>query len=120
MANDFKRNYITVTIPSGGTTSSMADLGNYVLAGIDFPAMTSTAVTFDGANPSTDAITNPALATFKPIASSNDTNYSVTVSSTAKIRSVDPANFAGVRYLRLVSGSPEAAERTITLIAYGA
>lgn len=119
MASGAKRNYMTVTIPSGGTTSTPVDLSGYVLAAIDFPAMTGTTVTFEGAIPSDPSITF-ANATYKPISGSNDTNHSVTTSATAKIRSVDPANFAGAVFVRLVSGSSEAAQRTITLVAYEA
>jgi hypothetical protein len=44
--------------------------------------------------------------------------YSVTV-GTSRYVALDPAVFAGVKWVKVVSGSSEAAERTITIVTAG-
>lgn len=100
-----KKYLVEAVIPSGGTTSSVVDLSNFTLCAIDFPAMTGTSVTFEGST--------ELNGTYKPIADSADANKSVTVSGTPKIRCVNPQEFAGLRFIRAVSGSNEGAERTL-------
>ena len=97
----------TIKITSGDTTSTSFAMGETIPCAFSFPAMTGTSVTLYG---STDNIT------FVPLADSTDNNYTITVSATAKIRTVNPQNLAGVQYIQLVSGSAEGADRTITVL----
>lgn len=110
MANTHYRFQATATIAASGTTSTAVDLSDYLLTAISFPAMTGTSVTFTG---SADGVT------YVPIADETDTNLPpITVSATAKIRKVDPAKFAGIRFIKAVSGSSEASARTLTFLGY--
>lgn len=101
-----------VTIASSGTTSGEFNAGKYVICGFKFPAMTGTSVTFTHCEESG--------GTFVPVADTSDTNLSITVSATAKTRVVNPQNFAGLEYIKLVSGSSEGADRVITVLGYEA
>lgn len=101
---------IDVTIESSGTTSSAATLyGRGNLVALETPsALTGTSFTFQA---STDG------STYVPVYNEG-TQYSVTV-GTSRFVSLDPAVFAGVKYVKVVSGSTEAAGRTITLVTAG-
>ena len=86
-----------ITVPSGTT-----------LLGIFLPAgMTGTSLSFKAG---ADASTTPI-----DIAPAN-TLYSITVGATAKYYPVVSDHFQGVQYLQVVSGTAEAAARTITLV----
>ena len=98
---------VEVTIASSGTVSTAANLLGMRLVGIVTPAaLTGTALTFQG---SADGSTYTALY---------DTAGDAVGATVAADRWVvlDPADFAGIPYIKAVSGSAEAAERTITLI----
>lgn len=101
-------NTIDVTIASSETTSGVADFGDLTLSGITLPAMTGTSVTFqvsaDGTN-------------FYTLHDSTKTALSVTCDGTARAFYLEPTKFAGYRWIKVVSGSAEGAERTIKLIA---
>lgn len=111
MANTEFRSVGTFTIPNGGTVSNILDMQDYFICALDVPAMTSTALTIKG---SMDGVTfrdvkDPTLAT----------NHStLTVDGTGAIISLNPQNFAGIRYFQLTAGSAEGAERLIDLLAY--
>ena len=101
-------NTSTVTIESSGTTSSARDLnglGNLV-ALVTPSALTGTSFTFQA---STDGSTYNAVY-------NEGTQYSVTVAASRYV-ALDPSVFAGAQYVKVVSGSTEAAERTITLVS---
>lgn len=99
---------IPVTIASGQTTSSAADLGGYQLVGIQTPAaLTSTAITFTAAT--------GAAGTYTAVYDYAGTQYTLTV-STSRWVYLEPVVFAGMRYIKLVGGSSEGADRTINLI----
>lgn len=98
-------------IASGSNTTSAIDLYGSTLAGIWFPsAFTGATLTFSSA-PSIDG----TYATVNDIDSSSA--YTVTVSS--GYQPVDVNVFAGVRYLKLISSSNEAAGRTLNLSVKG-
>lgn len=97
----------TVTIASSGTVSTAVDLGGHNLVGIQTPAaLTGTTMTFQG---SVDG------STYNVLYDTDGTALSITVAVDSLILIV-PSDFAAVRYLKLVSGSSEGAERTITLV----
>lgn len=97
----------TVTILSGATVSNAVDLGEMCLCGIQTPAaLTSITFTFQG---SSDNVT------FCPITSQDGTAITAVVAA-SKLLMLAPSNFAGVRYLKVVAGSAEGADRTIILL----
>jgi hypothetical protein len=97
---------VALTIANGQTTSNALDLREKVLVGLQFATMTGTALTFTA---SSDGVTYVALK------DSAGAAVSFTIASDT-YTVIQPAILAGVRYLKLVSGSSEGAARTITAI----
>lgn len=100
---------VDVVIASGQTTSGAANLSHgSTLVAIAMPAaFTGTTLTFTGCD--TESGTYKALY--------DDAGNAITVTCAASRYIVlDAANFAGVPYLKVVSGSSEGAERTLRLI----
>jgi hypothetical protein len=98
----------TVTIAESGTVSTAADLVGARLVAIITPGtLTGTAMTFQG------SVDN---STFVAVHNDLGAAISATVAASRYIV-LDPADFAGIRYIKVVSGSAEAAARTITLVA---
>lgn len=99
--------YIDTTIASSGTDSQAIDLFGMNMVGILFPSeMTGTSMTFkasvDGSN-------------YYTCYDSAGSAVSLTVTADGYVL-LTPSDFAGVRYIKLVSGSSEGAERTIKVI----
>lgn len=96
----------SAVIANAGTKSAAVDLGGLTLVGIHLPAtFTGVALTFE----TCDTLTG----TFQPLYNgSGQVSYTV---AQARSYAIDPKDFYGVRYLKVVSGSSEAAERTMTL-----
>jgi hypothetical protein len=98
--------YTTVTIATSGTVSTAVDLYGYSLLGIITPAaMTGTALTVQASHDG---------STFNVMYDTDGSALSIT-SAASRFIALAPQDFASVRHLKLVSGSTEAAERTITL-----
>jgi hypothetical protein len=98
----------TVTIANGATVSNAIDLGEKAIVGIQLPsALTSTALTFTAS----DVIDG----TYNPVTKIDGNAYSITVAA-AKYIVISPVDLAGIRYLKLVAGSAEAAARDIILM----
>ena len=100
---------VLIDISDNTTQSSAAQCGGLLLSGILFPAaMTGTAVTFDF---SFDG------STWYDVVETDGTEVTYTVSAGNVVR-VDPSGwaFASAGFIRVVSGSAEAADRTINLI----
>jgi len=100
-----------VTIASGATTSSAMDLGNRVLVGISWPAaMTLTAATCTFLV-STDGVTYKAYK--------DDSGAAITLTGLVQDTQTSLGNiithFFGIRWLKLVMGTAQAADRTVTL-----
>lgn len=97
----------TVTIASSGTTSTSLQLQGTIPLAIQTPAaLTGTSFTFQSSNDGSawyDLYNGSTL-------------YSVTVGINRYI-ALNPDVFEAVRYVRIVSGSTEAASRTIVLIS---
>jgi hypothetical protein len=99
--------HIDVTIANGAQTSSEANLGNAELVGIHLPAaFTGVALTFTAAK-------TPG-GTFQGVYNSTG-QVSYTVAQ-GRYYAINPQDFRGVENLKIVSGSAEAAARTVTLI----
>ena len=100
---------VNVTIANGATTSDAASLtsGSTPVAIITPSSLTGTAFTLQA---SIDG------ATYYPVYDITGSAYSVPV-GTSRYIALPPGDLAGVRYLKVVSGSTEAADRTIGIVA---
>lgn len=97
---------LSVVIASGQTSSGAVDLQGTTLVGIQLPAtFTGTALTFTAAT----AIGGTYQAVY-----SSGSAYSVTVAQ-GKFIALDPSVFAGIRFIKIVSGSSEGGARTLEL-----
>lgn len=101
----------TVTIAASGTKTAAIDLGCFTLVGIQFGAFTGTALTFEGSS-----ATDGTFVAVKATTSGSALSYTVAQNTFAAI---DPANFYSLSIIKLVSGSTEASERTLTLFLKG-
>jgi hypothetical protein len=105
----FQPEVITATIASSGTTSGAINLSGLQVVAIDMPAaVTGTTMTFTASTAldgTYDTVTEVGGAT----------NYSITLAA-SKWTAVDVRVFAGIPFLKLVSGSTEAAARTFSII----
>lgn len=103
--SDFNTN--VVTISNGGTTSTAIDLSSLGFVGFILPsAFTGTAITFTG------SIDN---STFTALYNSSNSAYSITVAA-SRYYMLNPADFMGSRYIKLVSNATEGGARTISVI----
>lgn len=95
---------LSETIASGQTVGSVMNTGGQVLCGILMPAaFTGTTITFQ--------VCNTSGGTFQPLYnSSGQVSYTVAAS---RYIAIDPKDFYGVAFLKLVSGSSEGATRTV-------
>ncbi len=99
----------SVIIANGAATSSAADTGGGVLAGFYAPAsMTGATVSFTG---SIDG-----GGTYVPIRDNTGTLITVTLNAAASFYSIRSVLPFGLDFVKVVSASNEAAERTLTLI----
>lgn len=98
---------LAATIAASGTTSAAVDLEGAALCGLFIPsAFTGTAITFQ---------TAPTLTgTYVNVKDGAGNDYSKTVANSQFIP-IAPSDMAGVRFLKVVSGSTEGAQRVITL-----
>jgi len=100
---------VLIDISDNATNSSAVQCDGLLLSGIVFPAaMTGTTVTFDFSFDGTN---------FVDVVETDGTEVSYSVSAGNVVR-VDPSGwaFASPGFLRVTSGSNEAADRTINLI----
>jgi len=100
--------YSTATIAISGTVSSVVDCtdGRTAFAIITPAALTGTAMTFQASH---DGVT------YTPITDTAGAAVSITVAASRYIP-IASANFAGVRYLKIVSGTTEVAARAIIVM----
>jgi len=98
----------TATIPSSGTVSDTVTCeGSRIPVALELPgALTGTTFTFRAA---TSSAGTPVALYYE------STLYSVTVAASRYV-SLNRAAFEGVRFLQIVSGSTEAAARTINVV----
>ena len=95
-----------VVIANAGTASAAIDCGGFTLVGIKIPAaFTGIALTF--------TMCDTIDGTYVPVkVTTSGTALSYTVAP-GGYYAIDPKDFYGIRYLKIVSGSSEAAERTL-------
>ena len=100
---NFNANYQAVIAASGTTTGAIACAG-FVLCGILVPAaFTGTALTF--------TMCNTVGGTYVPVKnSSGAVSYTV---AQGNYYAIDPNDFYGVNFLKIVSGSTEGSARTL-------
>ena len=100
----------SVDIANGATTSGAIDLANNTLIGILFPtSFTGTAVTF--------TVSDSLGGTYVPLYNaSGAVSYTI---AQARFYALNPADFYGVRFLKVVSGSTEGGARTVGLSLKG-
>jgi hypothetical protein len=98
---------VVITIAVSTTVSAAVDLLGFTLVGLILPAaFTGTAITFQ--------VSDSLAGTYVPLRDATGAAVSVTVAQgTAAV--LDPTTFAGWRFVKLVSGSAEAADRTVKL-----
>jgi hypothetical protein len=97
----------TVTIANGGTASTTIDLQGRGLVAVILPsAFTGSIITFQA---------SPDNNTFQALYNTANTQLSMSVTQ-GRTYLLSPSDLVGVRYLKLVSGSAEGAERTLTLM----
>lgn len=96
----------TATIANGQTTSDAVNCGDKPPVMLRMPAaFTGTSLTFQG---SQDGVT------FQEI-DAGGSAYSVTVAASKDI-ALDPLKFGGARFIKLVSGSAEGADRAVIVV----
>lgn len=92
------------TIAASATKSGVVSCGGLTLCGILMPtAFTGTTITFEASN--------AADGTFSPVYNSaGQVSYTV---AAARFVSINPVDFQGVAFLKIVSGSAEGASRAL-------
>lgn len=99
----------TATITSGQQDSAAVDLKDFTLCGFFTPAaLTGTALSFKACA--------TVGGTYVPVHDAAGTLISKTVAA-ARYTPLNPEDFAGLRYIKVRSGSAEGADRIITLAA---
>lgn len=97
----------TVTILNGTTVSNAIDLQEAEVVAVITPAaLTGVAITFQASH---DGVT------YKQVTKEDGTAYSITVAA-SKYVNIPRTALNGVRFLKLVSGSAEGADRDIILM----
>lgn len=99
--------YSEVTISNGQTVSNAVDLKGQVIVQIIMPsAFTGTAITFQSSHND---------GTYQALYNSSNTQLSITI-GTSRTYNINPSDFAGCRYFKVVSGSAEGAARVIGIV----
>jgi hypothetical protein len=98
---------LLIDVSESATVSNALDMRGKTLVGLIMPAaLTSTSITFTGSDDN---------VTFRALTNTSGTALTVTVSASKHICIV-PADFASVRWLKLIMGSSEGADRTIIAV----
>jgi hypothetical protein len=103
-------NTVTLMIPSGQTANlAGVDVAGGILVGFFWPAaMTGTGVTITAA---------PTLAgTYGSVYDTTDAIVGALTKHNDAYRALDPAVFAGVRFIKFTSSGAEGADRVFTLL----
>jgi|GEM_PF-1885983 len=102
-----KIDFEVCSVLSGQTTSTSIDLRGTTLCGLHLPsALTSTTVEFSSSGNGGD--------TFIKMADGSGSDVSKTIAANKYIP-LNPADFAGIQFLRLVFGSAESGDREVIL-----
>lgn len=108
MRGDFAIN--AVSIASGGTKSDAVDIRGYAITALEMPAaLTGVAVTFEAAR--------TLDGTYKPVTddAGNAVSLVVAANKVVALAAADSVSLRGLPFIKVVSGSAEAAEREIWL-----
>ena len=101
----------TVTLPAGTKTAAI-DLAGFTLVGVQLPTtFTGTTMTFEASS----AIDGTFVAV-KAGTSGAALSYTVAQATWAAL---DPKDFYGLNFIKIVSGSSESADRTLVLTLKG-
>lgn len=99
----------TATIANGQTTSSAIDLSGTTLVGIQLPAsFTGTSLTFQAAT--------TAGGTYQTVIDGSGTTISRAISQ-GRYLTLNPIDFAGIQFLKVVSSASEGGQRNLELIS---
>lgn len=91
------------------TTSGAIDLGGTTLLGVQLPAaFTGTSISFQAAT--------SFGGTYQTVIDGSGSTLSKTVSQ-GKYLLLDPSEFAGLQFIKIVSSATEAAQRDLTLVS---
>ena len=105
----FLVNDATTSIASGASTSDEIDLSGTTLCGVYMPsAFTGTGITF--------LASTTTGGTFVSVRDGGGSAIVKTVAASQYVR-LDPSDFIGIRFLKIVSNGTEAATRTLTFAA---
>lgn len=98
---------VTTTIGSAATASATIPMKGFTLVGVFIPsAFTGSSISFQAGT--------TATGTFVPVTSGTaGTSLSYAV-GTSRYVAIDPKDFYGINFLKIVSGSSEADARTLT------
>lgn len=100
----------TAVISSGQTTSAVVDISGYSSVLMALPAaMTGTTISFQ--------VSDTRAGTFQSLYDSSNTLISISITASRTIAL--PFEVGMANFIKLVSGSSEGADRTITLICKG-
>lgn len=94
-----------VTIASGQTTSDAFALGNGVLAGIDIPAE------FDGSQ-ITFTASATLTGTYKTLVDKDGNPITIACTASTYVL-VDPSDFIGARFIKVVAGTAQSTSDTV-------
>ena len=109
---DSKQFIAEVTIASGQTKTDAINMSNFALMGVEVPAtMTGTSLTFEAGSDAASTV---------PVRDVDGADFSVTLGSGAGVHTVNANDFASFKYIKIVSGSSEGAERTLKVYGYKA
>lgn len=108
----YQGNFQTVSavIANGQTKSGVIAMAGFNLVGIILATMTGTALTFEASD--------AAAGTFVPVKKADGSSLSYTTASNTYV-AIDPKDFYGIAFLKIVSGSSEGAARTLKLALKG-
>lgn len=100
----------SATIASGGTKSAAISLNGFVPQGIYFPTtFTGTTVTFEACD--------TVGGTYKPVYNgAGAVSYTI---AQGRYYALDPKDFTGINFLKIVSGSTEGADRALVVALKG-
>lgn len=111
--NGRQNGYIDVVILNTGTVSTIADLEGFAVLGLLIPTITSATLTFQVAKERTGT-----YYTVKSIDAS--TAFTIAASTGAcAVESNDLEALKGYRFIKIVAGASQGAERTLTFVVKG-
>lgn len=99
---------ISATIANAATTTAAIDLAGTSLVAIQFPAaFTGTSVTFQAST--------TLSGTYQAVIDGSGTTLTKTVVA-ARYMVLDPLEFAGIQFIKIVSSASEAAQRDLIIV----